>query len=134
MTIYLVPHRSMKINVSLFGYALLDFYSVFSARFTTIVQYSLELLNRKEEYSIYEETLKNWGFSINRFGNNGPSWCSGYLSRWIHNPVFPGSKPGSGKVDSAFHPSEVGDMNSCVTNAVQVCCGCADRQRSHRWT
>ena len=29
-----------------------------------------------------------------------------WLSCWIHNPVFPGSNPGDGKVDSAFHPSD----------------------------
>ena len=40
-----------------------------------------------------------------------------WLSRWIHNPVFPGSNPGGVKVDSAFHPSEVGEMSSSVINA-----------------
>ena len=49
-----------------------------------------------------------------------------WLSRWIHNPVFPGSNPGGGKVDSAFHPSEVGEMSSSISNAAQVCQGCAD--------
>ena len=53
-----------------------------------------------------------------------------WLSSWIHNPVFPGSNPGGGKVDSAFHPSEVSEMSSSIVNAVQVCRGCADRQRS----
>ena len=36
---------------------------------------------------------------------------------------------GGGKVDSAFHPSEVGEMSSSVINAAQVCYGCADRRR-----
>ena len=53
-----------------------------------------------------------------------------WLSRWIHNPVFPGSKPGGGKVDSAFHSSEVGEMSSSIINAAQMCRGFADRQRS----
>ena len=53
-----------------------------------------------------------------------------WLSRWILNPVFPGSYPGGGKVDSAFVPSEVSKMSFRVINAVQVCRGCADRQRA----
>ena len=57
-----------------------------------------------------------------------------WLSCWIHNPVFPGSNPGGGKVDSAFHPSEIGEMSSSVINGAQVFRGCADRQRSLRWT
>ena len=55
-----------------------------------------------------------------------------WLSRWIHNPVFPGSNPGGGKVDSALHPSEVCEMSSSIINAAQVCRGCADRPRSPR--
>ena len=55
-----------------------------------------------------------------------------WLSHWIHNPVFPGSNHGGGKVDSVFHPSEVSEMNSSIINAAQVCWGCADRQRSPR--
>ena len=57
-----------------------------------------------------------------------------WLSHWIHNPVFLGSNPSGGKVDSAFRPSEVGEMSSSITNASQVCRGCADCQRSPRWT
>ena len=44
-----------------------------------------------------------------------------WLSRWIHNAVFPGSNPGAGKVDSAFHPFEVCEMSSSIINAAQVC-------------
>ena len=36
------------------------------------------------------------------------------------------------RVDSTFHPSEVGEMSSRIINAAQVCRGCADRQRSPR--
>ena len=35
-----------------------------------------------------------------------------WLNRCIHNPVFPGSNHGGGKVDSAFHHSEVSEMSS----------------------
>ena len=38
-----------------------------------------------------------------------------WLSRWIHNIVFPGSNPGGGNVDSAFQ------MSSSSINAAQVC-------------
>ena len=48
-----------------------------------------------------------------------------WLNRWIHNPVFPGSNPGGGKVDSAFYPSKVGEMSSSIINAAQVCYGSA---------
>ena len=48
--------------------------------------------------------------------------------------MFPGSNPDGGKVDPAFHPSEVGEMSSSVINAAQVCRSCADSQRSPRWT
>ena len=35
------------------------------------------------------------------------------LRRWIPNPGVPCSKPlGGSKVDSAFHPSEVGKMST----------------------
>ena len=53
-----------------------------------------------------------------------------WLNRWIHNPVFPGSNPGGGKVDSAFHPSEIGEMSSSTINAAQVCRGFADPPRN----
>ena len=50
-----------------------------------------------------------------------------WLSRWIHNPVFPSSNPGGGKVDSAFHPSEVSEA---VLLMLRKCVGIrADRQR-----
>ena len=55
-----------------------------------------------------------------------------WLSRWLRNPVFPGSYSGGGKVDSAFHPSEVGEMSSSIINSAQGCVGCVDRQRSPR--
>ena len=55
-----------------------------------------------------------------------------WLSCWIPNPVFPGSNPGGGKVDSAFQPSEVGELNSSVINSAQVCRGCTDRHRTPR--
>ena len=42
-----------------------------------------------------------------------------WLSCWILHPVFPGSKPGGGKADSAFHPSKVGKMSSSVINATK---------------
>ena len=51
-----------------------------------------------------------------------------WLSRLILYPVFPGSNRGGGNVDSAFHPSEVGEMSSSIINGAQVCRGCADRQ------
>ena len=57
-----------------------------------------------------------------------------WLSSWIHYPVFPGSNTGGGKVDTAFHPSEVGEMSSSIINAAQVYRGCADRQRSPRFS
>ena len=49
-----------------------------------------------------------------------------WLSRWIHNPVFP--------FHSAFHPSEVGEMSSNVINAAKECRGCSDSQKSSRST
>ena len=53
-----------------------------------------------------------------------------YWSRWIHTPVFPESNPGGGNVDSAFHPSEIGEMSSSVSKAAQVYRRCMDRQIS----
>ena len=45
-----------------------------------------------------------------------------WLSRWIHNPVFPRSNRSVGKVDSAFHPSEVGEI-STVLLMLRKCVG-----------
>ena len=39
---------------------------------------------------------------------------------------------GDVEFDSAFHPSEVGEMSSSVINAAQVYRGYADRQRYPR--
>ena len=57
--------------------------------------------------------------------------------RWpeINYNVSPEKLKNCGKVDSAFYPSEVGEMNSSsIINATQACRGCADPQRSPRWT
>ena len=51
------------------------------------------------------------------------------IGSWLYNQekddqiVFPGSNPGGGKVDSAFHPSEVSGMSSSVSNAAKSVLG-----------
>ena len=58
-----------------------------------------------------------------------------HSSSKIYNPPETGRtglNPSGGKDDSAFHPSEVGEMSSSIINAVQVCRDCADCQELHR--
>ena len=49
---------------------------------------------------------------------------------FIRHGVVVKSLDSQSSVDSTFHPSEVGEMSSSIINALQVCQGCADRQRS----
>ena len=48
-------------------------------------------------------------------------------------PVFPGSNTGCSKVYSASHPTEDGEMSSCVIITAQVRPGCADLQRFNKF-
>ena len=44
---------------------------------------------------------------------NVPLYLAQWLRRWVPNPGVPCSKPlGGSKVESAFHPSEVGKMST----------------------